>query len=314
VNEYWLLAAGIGAIMIGSFVVVMSLASGRGQRAEVSRSLAMIGAAQTSPTDLRAQEMAAPFSERVLTPAVDRLARLGRRVTPDDQVASMTCRLDLAGNPAGWEADRVLAAKVVGAIAGSLVGLALAVSLLTVPAPAVPVVVAIAGVMGWFVPNVVLLNMAQKRSERIRRDLPDALDLLTISVEAGLAFDAALAQVSQKTDGPVAEEFTRVLSEIQIGRGRMDALRALGERTDVDELRSFVTAMVQADAFGIPIGQALRVQSKEMRVKRRQRAEEKAQKVPVKILFPLLVCIMPALFVVIIGPGVISIFRNVIGA
>jgi tight adherence protein C len=313
VNQYWLLAAGVGGIMIGTFALVMSLTAARGQRVEVSRSLAMIGAAQASPADPRAQQMAAPFSERVLAPAVDQLARLGRRVTPDDQVARMARRLDLAGNPAGWEADRVLAAKVVGAIAGALVGLAAALSLLAVPAPAVPVVAAVAGVMGWFLPNAVLLNMAQKRSERIRQDLPDALDLLTISVEAGLAFDAALAQVSQKTDGPVAEEFTRVLSEIQIGRGRMDALRALSERSDVDELRSFVTAMVQADAFGIPIGQALRVQSKEMRVKRRQRAEEKAQKVPVKILFPLMVCIMPALFVVIIGPGVISIARNIVG-
>jgi tight adherence protein C len=313
VNQYWLLAAGVGGIMIGAFALVMSLASARGQRIEVSRSLAMIAAAQASPTGPRAQQMAAPFSERVLAPAVDQLARLGHRVTPDDQVARMARRLDLAGNPAGWEADRVLAAKVVGAIAGALVGLAAALSLLAVPAPAVPVVAAVAGVMGWFLPNAVLLNMAQKRSERIRQDLPDALDLLTISVEAGLAFDAALAQVSQKTDGPVAEEFTRVLSEIQIGRGRMDALRALSERSDVDELRSFVTAMVQADAFGIPIGQALRVQSKEMRVKRRQRAEEKAQKVPVKILFPLMVCIMPALFVVIIGPGVISIARNIVG-
>ncbi|MDQ1667416.1 MAG: tight adherence protein, partial [Actinomycetota bacterium] len=137
--------------------------------------------------------------------------------------------------------------------------------------------------------------------------------LLTISVEAGLAFDAALSQVARNTTGPVADEFFRVLQEMQIGLGRSEAMRALGERSDLPELRSFVTAMVQAEAFGIPIAQVLRVQSREMRTKRTQRAEELAQKVPVKILFPLIFCILPALFVVILGPAAIQIYQSFSG-
>jgi tight adherence protein C len=138
------------------------------------------------------------------------------------------------------------------------------------------------------------------------------MDLLTISVEAGLGFDAALSQVARNTTGPLAEEFFRVLQEMQIGMGRLEALRALGERNNLGDLRSFVTAMVQADAFGIPIANVLRVQSAEMRVKRRQRAEETAQKIPVKILFPLIFFMLPALFIVVAGPGVIQIIDTLL--
>ena len=145
----------------------------------------------------------------------------------------------------------------------------------------------------------------------MQRALPDALDLLTISVEAGLGFDAALSQVARNTDGPLADEFARVLQEMQIGLGRSDALRALGERTHLPDLRSFTSAMVQADAFGIPVGQVLRVQSDEIRLKRRQRAEEQAQKVPVKIMIPLMLFILPCLFIAVLGPAVISMMGDV---
>ena len=164
-------------------------------------------------------------------------------------------------------------------------------------------------VAGFYSPEMVLYQKAYNRADRMRKELPDALDLLTISVEAGLAFDAAMAQVARQTEGPLAEEFFRVLQEMQIGMGRMDALRALGERTNLAELRSFVTAMVQADQFGIPIANVLRVQAREQRIKRSQRAEEQAQKVPVKILFPLIFCILPTLFVVVIGPAALQIYH-----
>jgi len=152
--------------------------------------------------------------------------------------------------------------------------------------------------------------LVYERSERIRRELPDALDLLVISVESGLGFDAALSQVARNTEGPLAGEFFRVLQEMQLGTGRSDAMRALADRTDVSDLKAFITAMVQADAFGIPVANVLRIQAREMRIRRSQRAEESAQKVPVKILFPLVFCILPALFVVILGPAVITIMRT----
>ena len=159
-------------------------------------------------------------------------------------------------------------------------------------------------------PNLYLYQKSHERAERLQRDLPDAIDLLTISVESGLGFDAAVQQVARNTEGPLAEELSRVMREMQIGQGRADALRAMGERTSVGDLRTFVGAMVQADSFGIPVAQVLRVQSAEMRVKRRQRAEEKAQQVPVKITIPLIFCILPTLFIAVMGPAVLSIMDS----
>jgi tight adherence protein C len=226
--------------------------------------------------------------------------------TPTDRTAALGRRLELIGSPAGWDADRVLALKVLGLLVGATVGFVVPWALGTGVLVALGVS-ALAGLIGFFVPNVVLFDKAQRRSDRIRRDLPNALDMLTISVEAGLGFDAALAQVARNTEGPLADEFFRVLQEMQIGMGRTEAIRALGDRTSVPDLRSFTTAMVQADKFGIPIAEVLRIQAREMRLKRRQRAEEMAQKVPVKILFPLIFCIMPTLMVVILGPAIIQL-------
>jgi tight adherence protein C len=146
----------------------------------------------------------------------------------------------------------------------------------------------------------------------MQRALPDALDLLSITVEAGLGFDAAVARVARQSGGPLGEELHRVLQEMQIGKSRSDALRDLADRTSIPELKSFVLAMVQADIFGISIAKVLQVQAKEMRLKRRQRAEEQAQKVPVKIVFPLILCIFPSLFIVLLGPAVITIYENIL--
>jgi tight adherence protein C len=168
-------------------------------------------------------------------------------------------------------------------------------------------------VLGYMSPNLYLYQKGYDRTQKMQRALPDALDLLTISVESGLGFDAAVAQVARNTDGPLAEEFARMLQEMQIGRGRSDSLRSMAERTNLPDLRGFVSAMVQADAFGIPIGQVLRVQASEIRVKKRQWAEEKAQQVPVKILVPLIFCILPCLFIAVLGPAGITIFDNFSG-
>jgi len=161
--------------------------------------------------------------------------------------------------------------------------------------------------------DVLLYNAGVKRQEKLQRALPDALDMLTVCVEAGLGFDAALAQVARNTTGPLAAEFSRVLQEMQIGKSRSQALRSLTDRTTVPELRSFVSALVQAGELGITIADVLREQAREMRLRRRQRAEEKAQKVPVKILFPLVFCLFPSMFIVIIGPGMISIAHLLFG-
>jgi len=302
------LALGLAAIFVALTLALVTLGTATSQRRQVGRSLAAVNALHAAPSAFQ-QELNKPFAERVLDPGMARLSRLGRRLTREDQLARIRHRLELAGNPPQWDVDRVIALKLLGLFAGLLVGVALPVLM---GASALPLIgiAAVLGLAGYFAPNMLIYQLGYNRTEQVRRDLPDALDLLTISVEAGLAFDAGLSQVARNTTGPLAEEFFRVLQEMQIGLGRAEAMRSLGERTDLPELRAFVTSMVQADAFGIPIAQVLRVQARELRIKRTQRAEELAQKVPVKILFPLIFCILPALFVVIIGPAAIQIFHS----
>lgn len=245
------------------------------------------------------------FGERVIEPLQHRAVGVGRRISGADAAERLRYRLDLAGNPRDWTVDRIIALKVIAAAA--LPGILLVYAILIGLPLTWVIIVVIAGVLiGFFGPDLYIYNLAQHRADQIKRTLADAVDLLTISVEAGLGFDAALQQVARNTEGPLAEEFSRVLREMQLGMGRSEALRALGERSNVDDLKTFAGAMVQADAFGIAIGQVLRVQSTEIRLKRRQYAEEKAQKVPVKIMMPLILFILPCLFIVVMAPAVLN--------
>jgi tight adherence protein C len=302
------LTFGVLGLFVGLAVLLSTIGGLTRERMAVGRSLAAVEAMQSMPDSMR-KEIDKPFSERVIQPFVGGLSNLGRRLTASGQVERIRKRLDYAGNPARWDVDRVIAFKALFLFVGVAVGLLLTVGLGAGFGLTLIVTVGLA-LVGFFGPDIVLYQVGYERTERMRRELPDALDLLSITVEAGLAFDAALAQVARNTTGPVAQEFFRVLQEMQIGLGRTEALRALGDRANLPELRGFVTAMVQADAFGVPIANVLKVQARELRIKRSQRAEEQAQKVPVKILFPLIFCILPTLFVIVIGPAAISIIRN----
>lgn len=296
----------LGALLLAVAVVLLTLAlSGSREQQGLARSLELVQASSATP-EVLAAEAESSFGDRVLTPLGGRLLGLGRRLAGREAPDRVRHRLDLAGNPAGWTVDRYLTGTVLGAIGGLVVG-ALVALLLEPAAPVVALVLLAGVVVGFFAPAMYLYQLGYDRAERIRRELPDAIDLLTISVEAGLGFDAAVQQVARNTEGPLADELARVLREMQLGQSRSAALRSLAERTTVPELRTFVGAMVQADSLGIPIAQVLRVQSQEMRVKRRQHAEERAQKVPVKITVPLVFCILPCLFVVVLGPAALSI-------
>lgn len=299
----------LGAVLIFSALFIVFAAVGiGGENRGVSRSIEVLEAMTGAPQELKA-ELDKPFGERVMDPLYGRAQAIGRRITGADQIERIRAALDRAGNPPGWSVDRVASGKVLGVVAGFvfsllfclMVGFSLAITI---------VVVAGGTIFGFFAPNIYLYNTAQKRDSLMQKGLADALDLLTISVEAGLGFDAALQQVARNTDGPLAAEFSRVLQEMQIGRGRSDAMRALGERTSLPDIRSFVGSMVQADAFGIPVAQVLRVQSTEIRVKRRQRAEEKAAQVPVKIMIPVILFILPCLLIVVMGPAVITVMDS----
>ena len=296
----------LGVVMIAAALVLLAAATTSDAEASgVGRSLAVLQAMTDAPEELTA-EVDRPFSERVLEPLQARALGVGRRLSGADSADRVRRKLDLAGNPRGWDVDRVVSGKVIGAVVGLVAGVVLAL-LLGLSTPTFVVAVVAGLVLGFFSPGLYLYQKAYDRTQQITRDLPDAIDLMTISVESGLGFDAAVQQVARNTEGPVAEEFARVLREMQIGQGRSDALRAMAERTDVADLKSFVSAMVQADSFGIPVAQVLRVQAQEMRVKRRQRAEEKAQQVPVKITVPLIFFILPCLFVAVMGPAAIGI-------
>jgi tight adherence protein C len=302
------LMLGIGGIFAGVFLSLAAIGVFTNEVQGVSKSLAVMEAFSTAPSSLK-QELDPSFSDRVLSPLLNRFVGIGRRLTPDDYSERIARKLDVAGNPEGWTVDRIVSLKVVGIIAG-VAGAGLLSTLLGWGLTRTLIACAAGGVTGYYGPNLFLYQKGHDRTEKMQRELPDALDLLCISVEAGLGFDAALSQVARNTQGPLSQELARVLQEMQIGLGRSAALRALGERSTLGDLRSFTSAMVQADAFGIPVGQVLRVQSGEIRLKRRQRAEEQAQKVPVKIMIPLVLFILPCLFIAVIGPAVINLMST----
>ncbi len=213
----------------------------------------------------------------------------------------------MAGRPATWPLDRVIVAKPIAALL--LGGLGFLLFLMN-PAPQLFIMATGLLVLGFFLPDLLVYNTGIKRQEAIQLELPNILDQLLISVEAGLGFEAAMARVASTSPGPMAQEMSRALQEMQLGRSRADAYAALAERSSVAELKSFVRAVVQADRYGIGIVRVLKAQASQMRVKRRQRAEEKAMKLPVKVLFPLLTFIFPVLFIVILGPAVINILQS----
>lgn len=260
--------------------------------------------------DIRSAQLAAPASERAMRPLFEASARLSRRIAPAGMMAALERRLRLAGLPATWPLERVLAGKLLLAVVGILLT---APRVLADPTMGGLVVTAVAGAALFFLPDVLLSQRATRRQAEIQLALPDTLDQLTISVEAGLGFDAALLRAGDRGSGPLAEELSRTMQDVQLGASTASALRDLAGRTDVPELRHFVAAIVQATSHGIAIAQVLRVQAAELRVKRSQRAEERAMKVPVKVLFPLMFCILPALFVVIIGPAVVRISGTGLG-
>jgi tight adherence protein C len=301
-----LLLIGAIAMFLAVFAIAYSVQTIVAERRQAYRTLQAIRAVEVRPYDLRNRELARPVRERLLKPFYNAALGLTRRFTPAGAREAIRLKLIMAGSPFGWDPDRVLVAKVACLSGGVLLGL-LFLGLFSFAWPLRVLGFLAIGLLGYWLPNIVLTNSVQRRQSEIRSALADSIDLLTICVEAGLGFDAALAHVSKNTDGPLADEFYRTLQEVQLGRSRNEAMRNLAARSNVPELRAFVLAMVQADVFGVSVANVLRIQAKDMRVKRRQLAEERAMKVPIKVLFPVLFCIFPALFVVILGPAIMRI-------
>ncbi len=296
-----------GAVAASVPLLVWSLASARQER---PRKVDTKLKADEALTDLRQLVLQRSARERVERPGVARLARQARRVTPAGIVKSLDRRIDLAGAGAEWPLERLLALKMILGGAGALLGL---FRLVTVPSVGSFLLALTLAAVGYFAPDYLIYHRAQIRQDTLRKELADTFDQITISVEAGLAFEPAMARASRSRRGPLAEELSRTLQDIQLGLPRSTALKNLVERTDVPDLRTFVHAVAQAEKYGVPIARILRVQSGELREKRRQAAEERAMKIPVKIVMPLVLCILPALFIVVGGPAAIRIANSGLG-
>lgn len=312
-SEIWLvLAVGcvFGAIVL--FGIFLDLSQSERRRA-VRLLESQVAGTTSENVNLREQHLSESFGARIIVPVVAGAARVARRVTPIDARDRVARKLLLAGTPAGWDAERLLAFKIIGLGGGIVLGF-FVTSLIELSSFIRIVLVGLLAFVGFVAPDSVLNRRVDERQKEILRTLSDTLDLLTISVEAGLSLNAAIAQVVQNVPGVLSAEFARMLQEIQLGVPRADAFRNLAERTDVDELNAFALAMIQADVFGVSIASVLRTQAQQLRIKRRQRAEAKAQQTPVKIVFPLILCILPALFIVIVGPGAIRIWESFINA
>ena len=287
--------------------VFYSLLSDAEEKAVVRSSLRQLEGYEVQ--DVRDQELLIPFHQRALKPVLTGLTSLGGRFTPVGYVDNVRMKFIHAGRISADGVDRFLAIRVI-----TVVAIPFWFIIVTVFLPVDGMLrlglLGLGGAALALGPDSVLNRRVEERQQTMQRKLPDILDLLTISVEAGLGFEQAVDRTVGSVPGPLSDEFARMLGELRAGSSRADAMRALDTRTNVPEIRSFVLAILQADAFGVSIGRVLRAQADEMRIKRRQLAQEKAQKAPVKMLIPMVFCIFPALFVVVIGPAMINISRS----
>ncbi len=296
-----LIAAALGgAVLLGGLITLGEVS----ERSDARESLRRLEGYQIQ--DVRDQEMLAPISERVVNPAVEAFAALAQRFTPQGYRDQVARKLVLGGNAQKISVDQILVWKLVGLMSG-LVWLPLVLLGLGLTGIIAFVFVVVLWGASFMLPDVYLAHAIDARRHAIAVQLPDILDLLVISVEAGLGFEQALERTTSAVPGPLSDEFRRMLRETSFGSSRADALRAMDERCDVPELRTFVLAMLQADTFGVSIVRILRSQADEMRVRRKLRAQQQAQKLPVKMLFPLVFCIFPSIFVVILGPAMIEL-------
>jgi len=296
----------LAVLTVGALIFFVLVWAGLGvtrAREDMTNRLALYG--RTTSGVIRDDVLAKPLAQRTIGPIVLKISNFLKRFTPVGYLEKKQHGLVLAGNPGNLDAPSFVVIKLLT----TAVGLFGAFFLVNYGSDGLQrtFLFIMPIVLGFFGPDAWLQRKIDDRAHTMLRALPDVLDLLVISVEAGLGFDSALSRVVATVPGPLSEEFFRMLQETRVGVSRRDAMRHLMDRTDLDELRSFMLAMIQAEAFGVTIARVLRVQADEMRVKRRQRAQEKAFAAPVKLVFPLVFCIFPALFIVLLGPAAIQI-------
>ena len=304
------MAIAVAALAAGAILLIVLGLAGSSPVDPVQARLTQLGTMQAK--NLEELELQQPFVERTLRPLAQRFSGSMSRVTSSNFSEKTEKRLALAGNPGDLRVADWLGIKAIGAIVGAILFFLLFVVLGVLGFPFLIglVMTAVGGLFGYIIPEFWLGGRVKKRQKAILLMIPDTLDLLTISVRAGLGFDAALGKVVEKLKGPLSDEFRRALAEVRVGKARRDALRDIIPRTEVGPLTNFIGAIIQAEQLGVSVSKVLQVQSEQLRIERRQRAEEQAAKAPIKMLFPLVGCIFPSLFIVILGPAIILIIQN----
>jgi len=298
------------AAAIAIILIALGLAGGSGVDPVQAR-LTQLGTMQAK--NLEEIELRQPFLDRTIKPLAGRLSGTVSRFSSASFSLTTEKRLAMAGNPGDLRVADWLGIKAVSSIVFAILFF-LVFTFLLGSDPVIGLLLGVVGIaFGYIAPEFWLGRRVGGRQKAILLQIPDALDLLTISVRAGLGFDAALAKVVEKMVGPLTDEFRRALVEVRMGKARRDALRDIVPRTEVGPLTNFIGAIIQAEQLGVSISKVLQVQSEQLRIERRQRAEEMANKAPIKMLFPLVGCIFPSLFVVILGPAIISIIKNLGG-
>jgi tight adherence protein C len=295
------------AVAFGVFLVFQGMS--RPQTDLLETRLAQFGDHELTLAEM---ELALPFGERFLRPILDRMGNFITSRTPANRTQALQDKINLAGRPLNLTPGSLLTLQLISLLVLTAAGFGLA-NLMGLSGSMMILGPAGGGVLGYLIPSLWIDRKVKARQKEIRVALPNALDLLTISVEAGLGFDAAINRVTEKYHNALALEFTQVLNETRLGRPRLEALEDMARRNKVEELNNFIQAVIQSEQLGVGIAQVLRIQSEEMRRRRRQRAEEMGAKAPLKMLFPMVGCIFPALFIVLLGPAVIQVYNQFIG-
>ena len=295
-----------GSIFLTTILVFLALYLMMfGNRLELSRrAMEVIGKRNVS---IREKELSEPIVKRVLKPLINRLFKVATRILPSEKEVILSRRLTAAGKPGGHGPKEFMAVKLILAVTfpGIMI---LAEPLLGLEYSQWLTLTVAFALAGWLLPDFYLRQKIAERKNEVEKSLPDVLNLITVSVEAGTGFEGALLRVVEKGKGILAEEFYIVLQECKMGKSRKDALRDMADRLDVDDFSTFAGSIIMADQLGIGIGNVMRLQSDQMRRKRRQRAEERAMKAPVKMMIPMATCIFPTIFVVLLGPAAISLY------
>lgn len=303
----------IGIIIVGGAIALIVVGSRASTSQDEDPLLARLAefSQRGDLVSLEEIELSQPFSDRVITPILKRIGEVSTRFTPQKVLQDTTKKLELAGNPMNIDAATFLASRFVLALFfGGFLILIFTISNANWPFLRVVLVVAIFSVLGYFFPQMWLKSKVNKRQKDIRLAMPDALDLLTICVEAGLGFDAAMSKVSEKWENQLSLAFTRAIREIQLGKLRREALKDMADRIGISEMTSFVAAIIQSEQLGVSMSKVLRIQSEQMRMKRRQRAEEEAHKAPVKMIIPMGLLIFPSILIILMTPALLRLSKT----